>query len=159
MIATIGIDNLVQGFQLNDGTIVEVNLIDTSGQERFNSIVSSYYKRADCCLLVYDITNKNSFKKIKEYYIEQLKEYNKNIRKIILLGNKTDLEDERKVGKEEGLALAEENKFIFMETSCVSNMNVSSAFETLIEMTTRDLLINNMGHIKSKKINNRRACC
>lgn len=46
-----------------------------------------------------------------------------------------------------------------METSCVSNMNVSSAFETLIEMTTRDLLINNMGHIKSKKIKNRRACC
>ena len=159
MIATIGIDNLVQGFQLNDGTIVEVNLIDTSGQERFNSIVSSYYKRADCCLLVYDITNKNSFKKIKEYYIEQLKEYSQNIRKVILLGNKTDLEDEREVGKEEGLALAEENKFIFMETSCVSNMNVSSAFETLIEMTTRDLLINNMGHIKSKKIKNRRACC
>ena len=63
------------------------------------------------------------------------------------------MEDKREVGKEEGLALAEENKFIFMETSCVSNMNVCNAFETLIEMTNKELMINNYLILKSIKDN------
>lgn len=114
--------------------------MDTSGQERFDSINYSYYKDADCCLLVYDITSRKSFDKIKEYYIPRLKENCKVIIKVVLLGNKSDLKENREISLEEGLALSKENGFIFMESSCADNYNVSDAFTTLIEMTNKDLV-------------------
>ena len=135
---TIAIEDYFQCVQLTDGTIIKLHLIDTAGQEKFNSIVANYYKTADCCLLVYDITNKESFEKIQNYYIPLIKE-NKNIRKIVLLGNKADLENQRNVSKEEGSQLAEKNEYVFMESSCKENINVSDAFTTLVEMTNTEL--------------------
>jgi small GTP-binding protein len=125
--------------QLNDGTIIKLYIIDTAGQERYNSLTEGYYRQADCCLLMYDITSRKSFEKIEEYYIGQIKEYCRNDIKIILLGNKTDLEDQRKVSQDEGQNLAKENEYIFMESSCKDNYNVSDAFTALVEMTNTDI--------------------
>ena len=112
--------------------------MDTAGQERFKSINTSYYRKADCCLLVYDISNKYSFDQLKDYFIETIKEKCKKNIQIILLGNKTDLEDKRQVSAEEGANLALANNYIFLETSCLKNKNVADAFETLIEITNRE---------------------
>ena len=120
---------------MKDGSIVRVYLLDTSGQEQYKAINESYYKKADCCLLVYDITNRKSFDECKDYYNKNLIEKCKKDVKVILLGNKTDLEDQRVISPEEGAGLALENDYIFMETSCLKNSNVASAFETLIELT------------------------
>ena len=120
---------------MKDGSIVKVHLLDTSGQEIYKSINESYYRKADCCLLVYDITNRKSFDECKDYYNKNLIEKCKKDVKVILLGNKTDLEDQRVISPEEGAGLALENDYIFMETSCLKNSNVASAFETLIELT------------------------
>ena len=120
---------------MKDGSIVKVHLLDTSGQEIYKSINESYYRKADCCLLVYDITNRKSFDECKDYYNKNLIEKCKRDVKVILLGNKTDLEDQRVISPEEGAGLALENDYIFMETSCLKNSNVASAFETLIELT------------------------
>ena len=137
-----------------------MNIYDTSGQERFDAVVSTYYKKADCCLLVYDITNKQSFEKIKNFYVNELKEKAESIYNIILLGNKTDLENQRVVSQEEGLALSKANNFVFMETSCVSNYNVSSAFETLIEMTNTEMKKKNCQRLKTKSnIKKNGGCC
>ena len=138
-VATIGIDDTFHGYRLTDGEVVNVRIMDTCGQERFDAINNSYYKDADCCLLVYDITSKQSFEKLK-YYIKQLKENAKYIKKVVLLGNKRDLEKERKITHEEGAKIAQENGFIFMESSCVDNYNVSDAFTALIEMTNNELI-------------------
>ena len=155
-ISTIGLDNSTQGFQLSDGSIYEVNIMDTGGQERFNCIIKNYYRLADCCLLVYDITSKRTFDKIDDYYIGQLNENTDSIKKVILLGNKTDLKDKRQISTEEGLKLAEKNGYIFMESSCVDNYNVSSAFETLIEMTNAELKKGNCLKIKKNDNNNKK---
>ena len=112
--------------------------MDTAGQERFKSINTSYYRKADCCLLVYDISDKYSFDQLKDYFIETIKEKCKKNIQIILLGNKTDLEDKRQVSAEEGANLALVNNYIFLETSCLKNKNVADAFETLIEITNRE---------------------
>ena len=112
--------------------------MDTAGQERFKSINTSYYRKADCCLLVYDISDKYSFDQLKDYFIETIKEKCKKNIQIILLGNKTDLEDKRQVSAEEGANLALANNYIFLETSCLKNKNVADAFETLIEITNRE---------------------
>ena len=96
--------------------------MDTAGQERFKSLNVSYYRKADCCLLVYDITNKNSFEECTNYFNEKIKENCKENIQIILLGNKTDLEEARAVPSELGANFALENNYIFMETSCLRLM-------------------------------------
>ena len=136
--ATAGIYHEFNTFQLSDGSLVSVTLIDTAGQEKFRALNNQYYRNADGCLLVYDITNMDSFKEIKDYYLRQIKDQCKKNIKIVLLGNKTDLENERKVSSEEGINLAVENGYIFMESSCLNNRTVADSFETLIELTYRE---------------------
>ena len=143
----MGIPNYFSIYQLSDGSLVSVQIMDTGGAERFRSITTNYYRNADCCLLVYDITDENSFEEIKNFFNEKIKEKCKENITVILLGNKTDLESERKVPSEKGANFCVENGYIFMETSCLKNENVADAFETLIEITNREAL-------KKKSINN-----
>ena len=122
-------------YQLADGTKVKYHLYDTNGQEKYDALSDNYYRNADGCLLVYDITNQNSFDSIKNKYIPTLqKKCNKNIR-IILIGNKTDLNYDRVIKKEEGAKFAADNHFLFQETSCIDNDNVNKAFQSIIEGT------------------------
>ena len=159
VLPTIVFDASFQSYRLSDGSVVNIRIMDTGGQERYDSIIESYYKDADCCLLVYDITNEKSFEKIENYYVKKIKEYCKNILKVILLGNKTDLNNERIISLNEGANLAQNSGYIFMETSCKDNYNVSDAFTTLIEMTNNELIkmeenslkLNNNSEIKKKK--------
>ena len=135
---TLGVDDQFQCVQLSDGSIIKLRVMDTAGQEKFTAINESYYKQADCCLLVYDITSMDSFKSIKNYYIKKIKEKCNNGIKVILLGNKTDLKDERQVSDDNGKDLAEKNGYMFMESSCKDNYNVSDAFTALVEITNND---------------------
>ena len=113
--------------------------MDTAGQEKFSSISENYYKQADCCLLVYDITSMQTFEKIKKYYVPKIKEYNDNIIKVVLLGNKTDEKEKREVLDIDGIELAQDNGYIFMESSCLENYNVSGAFTVLVEMANFEI--------------------
>ncbi len=137
---TIGIDSLIQVCQLPDGSIIKVKIMDTAGQERYDSVSSSYYKKADCCLLVYDITNEDSFSAIENFYVKEIKDLCKENIKVILVGNKTDLKDERKISKKDGAELAQKYNFMFKETSCEYNSNVADVFETIITMTHTEKL-------------------
>lgn len=137
-IPTIGIPHSFETYQLSDGSLVNVKILDTAGQEKFKSISERYYKEADGCLLVYDISKRSTFDEIKEYYKEKIKEKCKEDIKIILLGNKTDLEEKREVPSEEGAIFAAENGYMFMETSCLQNKYVADCFETLIEIIGRE---------------------
>ena len=113
--------------------------MDTAGQERYNSLSENYYKQADCCLLVYDITSRDSFNRIENYFVPKIKENCNQILKVVLLGNKADLKDKRQVRDIEGVNLAKKNRYIFMESSCADNYNVLDAFTTLVEMTNNEL--------------------
>ena len=165
---TLGLQNYFNCYKLSDGSIVNVRIMDTSGQERYRAINSIYYRQADCCLLVYDITNKKSFEECK-YYSQQIKERCKENIKVILLGNKADLGIQRKVPSEEGAKFSSENDYIFMETSCLKNTNVADAFETLIEIANIELkkniqrsnskvMINKKDHNNINKSNKKKCC-
>ena len=143
-------DYLSETFQLPDGSYVNCEIMDTGGQEEFDAQNRLYYKRADCVLLVYDITNRNSFEAIKKHYVNEIKNNCKEHIKVILLGNKTDLEKKRKIRQKEGVALAKENKYIFMETSCENNSNVQDAFETIIIMTNTEMQRNDELNLSKK---------
>ena len=127
-------------FQLPDGSYVNCEILDTGGQEKYNALNKIYYQRADCCVLVYDITNTKSFEECKDYYKDEIINNCKNKVKVILIGNKTDLEKQRQVTKEEGIEFAQENNYYFKETSCEVNFNVADAFETIIIMTNNDMI-------------------
>ena len=142
--------------------------MDTSGQERYKSLNEHYYKKADACLLVYDISDKKTFEEC-QYYTKQIKERCKRDIKVILLGNKTDLKDNREVSSELGAKFATENEYTFMETSCLNNKNVADAFTTLIEDTNMDnrqriqrtssrVILTTKGH-KSKENVFGKKCC
>ena len=121
-------------YKLSDGNVINVHIYDTCGQERFNAISESYYKKGDGILLVFDITSQKSFDKIKDYYVANIREKCKKNIPIILLGNKTDLDDKRVVSQEEAIDLAVNEEFVYKETSCLKNENVADAFETIIEI-------------------------
>ena len=160
---TLGVDDQFQCVQLSDGSIIKLRVMDTAGQEKFNAISENYYKQADCCLLMYDITSMDSFERIKKYYIETIKTNCKRGIKIILLGNKTDLKDKRKVSQDDGKTLAEENGYMFMESSCKDNYNVSDAFTALIEMTSKEIARNNRSQssisLETKGDTSNSGCC
>ena len=118
-------------------------IIDTGGQEKFNSLNKTYYKRADGCLLVYDISSRESFEECKNFYKNEIVENCKKNVKVILIGNKNDLEEQREISEEEGSKFAEENNYFFKETSCEKNFNVADAFETIIIMTHNDMIRKN----------------
>ena len=130
---TMGLDNMHKTVQLSEGSLVNCQIYDTAGQEKYRSLNTTYYKRADAVLLVYDITKKESFENVRDFYIPTIKEKcNKEVI-VILLGNKLDLEKNREVTTEEGIELAKKENYEFKESSCVRNENVSGAFESLAE--------------------------
>ena len=149
-VSTLGVPNYFSTYKLSDGSVANIQLMDTAGEEQFRSITTNYYRRADCCLLVYDITNKISFEDIKNYYNKNIKEKCKKDIRVIVLGNKADLEEKRQVPSEDGANFCLQNDYIFMETSCLKNTNVSDAFETLIEMTHIEAMKNQLNKVNKK---------
>ena len=132
--STIGIDSKVKKIKLQNGEDVKVKLFDTAGQERFKSITRNYIKKANGILLVYDITDETSFKKIETWYANLSADSN-NTLPIVLIGNKSDLEQDRAVSTENGIELAKKLKIEkhFFETSCQSGQNVHEAINDLVQ--------------------------
>ena len=132
-LSTMGLEEKYGVYSLTDGSIIGCTLLDTNGTERYRCLNEAYFKKADGCLIIYDITNKRSFEEIEKYYIPKLKEKCRKDIVVLLLGNKSDLEDMRKISYEEGSELALKYNFIFKEVSCLENINVVLIFQKIIE--------------------------
>ena len=131
-VPTIGVDFKVKSLEIDKKT-VKMQIWDTAGQERFRNVISSYFKGAHGILLIYDITNKESFKELENWLGEVERNASNQVLKI-LLGNKCDLDDKREITKDEGEAFAMRNGMQFMETSAKVNTNVNEAFEALAKI-------------------------
>ena len=131
-IMTIGIDYKSKSIISGD-KVVKLKIWDTAGQERFRNITKQYYKGADGILLIYDITDRESFEKARDWMKSIQENTQKDSIGIILLGNKCDL-DERKVTYEEGQSLADEFKIQFMETSAYKDLNINESFQSLTNL-------------------------
>eukprot|EP01097_Dermamoeba_algensis_P005970 TRINITY_DN3758_c0_g1_i1.p1 TRINITY_DN3758_c0_g1~~TRINITY_DN3758_c0_g1_i1.p1 ORF type:complete len:188 (-),score=41.32 TRINITY_DN3758_c0_g1_i1:243-806(-) len=115
-----------------DARVVPLQLWDTAGSERFSTLTVSYYRSIDAAVLVYDISNKESFTNL-ENWVRELEQFTHDARIVkILVGNKLDLEAERKVTKEEASHFAEENKCKNFEVSAKTGANIESMVHTLI---------------------------
>ena len=117
---------LTQTVQLDDSTI-KYEIWDTAGQERYRSLAPMYYRGAAAAIIVYDITNLDSFTGAKSWVKELQRRGDPNV-VIALAGNKADLESRRKVEFEEANAYAEENGILHLETSAKNANNVKALF-------------------------------
>jgi len=106
---------------------VRLQLWDTAGQERFRSLIPSYIRDSTVAVVVYDITNANSFHQTSKW-IDDVRTERGNDVIIMLVGNKTDLQDKRQVTTEEGEKKAKELNVMFIETSAKSGYNVKQLF-------------------------------
>ncbi|XP_071798462.1 ras-related protein Rab-6A isoform X1 [Asterias amurensis] len=124
--ATIGIDFLSKTMYLEDRT-VRLQLWDTAGQERFRSLIPSYIRDSTVAVVVYDITNANSFHQTSKWIDDVRTERGSDVI-IMLVGNKTDLGDKRQVSRDEGERKANELNVLFIETSAKAGYNVKQLF-------------------------------
>jgi Ras-related protein Rab-6A len=124
--ATIGIDFLSKTMYLEDRTI-RLQLWDTAGQERFRSLIPSYIRDSSVAIVVYDITNANSFQQTSKWIDDVRTERGSDVL-IMLVGNKTDLSDKRQVSTEDGEKKAKELNVMFIETSAKAGYNVKQLF-------------------------------
>ena len=129
-IATIGVEFKLKEITL-DNIEYKLNIWDTAGQERFKAITKSFFKAADGIVFVYDVTNKPSFVNIKNWIKDA--ESKANDFKIIIVGNKIDLNDSREVSFEEGKNLAKKKNCPFFESSAKDKINIDEIFITLLE--------------------------
>lgn len=128
--ATIGIDFLSKTMYLEDRT-VRLQLWDTAGQERFRSLIPSYIRDSSVAVVVYDVTNRASFLNTAKW-VEDVRAERGNDVVICLVGNKTDLGNEkRQISTEEGEERAKNDGLLFMECSAKAGYNVKSLFRKL----------------------------
>jgi Ras-related protein Rab-1A len=120
-----------------EGKTVKLQIWDTAGQERFRTITSSYYRGAHGIIVVYDVTDEDSFANVKTWLNEIDRYANENVNKL-LVGNKSDLTEKKKVDYQTAKAFADEIGVPFLETSAKNATNVEQAFMTMAaEIKTR----------------------
>ncbi|KAJ4940742.1 hypothetical protein JOQ06_027037 [Pogonophryne albipinna] len=124
--STIGAAFLTQTVCLDD-TTVKFEIWDTAGQERYHSLAPMYYRGAQAAIVVYDITNTDTFTRAKNWVKELQRQASPNI-VIALAGNKADIANKRVVDLQEAQTYAEDNSLLFMETSAKTAMNVNEIF-------------------------------
>lgn len=125
-ISTIGVDFKIKTVDL-DGKVVKLQIWDTAGQERFRTITSSYYRGAHGIIVVYDITNSDTFVNVKQW-LHEIDRYAADNVDILLVGNKSDATTKREVTFEQGASFAEAAGYSFLETSAKTSINVNEAF-------------------------------
>jgi len=115
-----------------DKNYIRLIFWDIAGQSKFNSMRIHYYQGADIILLVFDLTNKETFKNINKWH-EDIKKNFKNQKEIIgfLIGNKNDLKDKRVIEHASALELAEKLNLYYFETSALTGENIQYIFETI----------------------------
>ena len=124
---TIGVEFGAKNLEIKNKKI-RLQIWDTAGQENYRSITRAYYKNSVCAILVYDISNRDSFEHISSW-IEDCASQSPKTVFMVLVGNKSDLEEKREITFEEGEDMAKKNNLMFFETSAKTGDNISRVFE------------------------------
>ena len=134
---TVGMDRFVkeEEYIIREKKVrINISIYDTSGQERYEAIIFNFIKKCDGVLLVYSITDEQTFNDLTKW-INKIRELQPDTKyPVILVGNKIDLEEQRVISKEKGEKIAKENLFPFYETSAKTGEKVNESFQHLIDL-------------------------
>jgi Ras-related protein Rab-11A len=137
---TIGID-LKYKVVTVDGKNIKVQFYDTAGQERFRALTPTSFHKVDMAVIVYDLTRRETFDQLP-FWIDMIRSHCNPYVRIMIIGNKLDIDDQRLVSLHEGVLLAKTCGAFFFETSAKTNLNdtVQKAFMAIIEKTVKSIL-------------------
>ena len=156
-LATIAIDFKMKIFEV-DGVKLKMQIWDTAGQERFNTLTSGFFKAAHGIMVCYAINDEKSFESVNKWML-QIKNLAPTDVKVMLLGNKSDLSNERVISTERGKEMADKYDVGFLETSAFNGDNIVSSFEEL----GRKIIDNINTEVGSEKnlmnIKGKKKCC
>ena len=141
-LSTIGVDFRSKIYNYHNKEY-KLNIWDTAGQEQFSSIVRSYLRELDAIIIMYDITDKRTFKDVKKW-IDEVEFLNK--KKVIkyIVGNKSDLENYRQVSIRDAKLFSKEYQINFSETSIRNIPSINLVFDKIIEDIDDNLINNNI---------------
>ena len=142
-ISTIGVDFKIRTIE-QEGKTIKLQIWDTAGQERFRTITSSYYRGAHGIIVVYDVTDMESFNNVKQWLHEIDRYASENVNKL-LVGNKADLSSKRVVTTEQAREFAESLGIEFIETSAKDRLNVEEAFTMMASQIKARMKTNPQG--------------
>ena len=138
--ATVGFEFFTMLFKIN-AKIIRLQIWDTCGQEEYRSLIQNFYRNASLAILVYSIDKRASFENLEVWLNEVKAKGNPDV-KIFLVGNKSDLEENRQVSKEEGQKFYEEHKLnLFLETSAKTGLNVQELFKKVAIILNQDHMV------------------
>ncbi|ORZ29421.1 GTP-binding protein ypt1 [Catenaria anguillulae PL171] len=149
-ISTIGVDFKIRTIEL-EGKTVKLQIWDTAGQERFRTITSTYYRGAHGIIVVYDVTDRDTFGSVKNWLAEIDRYAVDGVNKL-LVGNKSDLVGKKVVDYNEAKEFADGLKLTFLETSAKSATNVEQAFVTMAKQ-----IKDRMGNQANNQQNNKQT--
>ena len=137
--ATVGFEFFTFNLKLNN-KIIKLQIWDTCGQELYRSLITNFYRNSSLAIIVYAVNSQESFNDV-EMWLRELRTHSGPDIKVILIGNKIDLESERKISKEQGERFAKENKInIFVETSAKTGINAQKTFIDVADLLYKDYL-------------------
>ena len=137
--ATVGFEFLTFNMKVND-KVVKLQIWDTCGQEIYKSLISNFYRNSSLAVLIYAIDNKESFNHVENWLNDLKSQANPDVR-IFLVGNKADLEEDRKVSREEGEKYKEDQHLdLFMEASAKTGHNARNVLVEAAKILYRDYL-------------------
>lgn len=141
-ISTLQASFLTKKVNLDNGNKVQLNIWDTAGQERFHALGPIYYRGSHGAILVYDITDQDSFQKVKNW-VKELKRMLGSDIILTIAGNKIDLEEQRTVPEDDAITYAESVGAHYFETSAKTNDNVDELFMELTKLMVHHAQVNN----------------
>ena len=137
--ATVGFEFLTFNMKVND-KVIKLQIWDTCGQEIYKSLISNFYRNSSLAVIIYAIDNKESFNHAENWLNDLKSQANPDVR-IFLVGNKADLEEDRKVSKEEGEKYKEEQHLdLFLETSAKTGHNARNVLVEAAKILYKDYL-------------------
>ena len=167
---TIGVDFFMKTLDINDN-LIKLQLWDTAGTEKFKSITTGYYRGANAAFVVFDLTSRISFDSVSEWIQNYYNYSNPNSEKnVVLIGNKSDLKENREISDEEINKFAINNNIKYFETSAKNGNNIEECFYYIAEKLMKDMKekgedSNDNNIIKSDNLKNKKdiigekKCC
>ena len=136
--STITVEFKIKYMKLDNNLFVKLILWDTCGAEIFRAVTKQYYKNAHAIILVFDLTDQNSFNDLKNIWLNDVKNYGDINTQILIVGNKLDLIEERKISESQVINFCRENGYKYIEASAKEGTNILKIFEELsIDLVTK----------------------